>query len=497
MSDKIVRNSAFLYLRMFVMLGIAFYTSRILLRELGVDDFGVYNVVGGVVAMFSSLRGAFASSIQRFLNHEMGLNNFYEIKRIFSMSIVIHIVICACFLLLTETAGLWFVNNKLVIDASRSASANWVFHFSILAALVTIMTIPYDALIIAHERMDVFAYISILDAALKLLVVLLLVWFGGDKLKLYAVLVFLVSLITRSVSSIYCRRKFEECRFRFSRDKDLFKKLGSFAGWNFLGNTAYALSNEGANILLNIFGGPSANAARGIAYQVRSAVTTFIGNIQTAANPHSVKLYAQKKAEELFTVIYTTSRVAFFIILIVCLPVFAYTEPLLKVWLGEVPEHSAGFVKLILLFLLVRVFHGPLDTLFKATGKIKAYQIVDSAILLLTIPLSYLLLKTGFALESVFIVMAVVELINLVAILCVAKKTAQLRIAEYLEKVMVRSLFCLIVAGIMVFLICRTFGPTLLPGFVFCILATTATVWIAGLSKAERAYCKSMILRKK
>ena len=479
------------------MLGIAFYTSRILLRELGVDDFGVYNVVGGVVAMFSSLRGAFASSIQRFLNHEMGLNNFYEIKRIFSMSIVIHIVICACFLLLTETAGLWFVNNKLVIDASRLASANWVFHFSILAALVTIMTIPYDALIIAHERMDVFACISILDAALKLLVVLLLVWFGGDKLKLYAVLLFLVSLITRSVSSIYCRRRFEECRFRFFRDKDLFKKLGSFAGWNFLGNTAYALSNEGANILLNIFGGPSANAARGIAYQVRSAVTTFIGNIQTAANPHSVKLYAQKKAEELFTVIYTTSRVAFFIILIVCLPVFAYTEPLLKVWLGEVPEHSAGFVKLILLFLLVRVFHGPLDTLFKATGKIKAYQIVDSAILLLTIPLSYLLLKTGFALESVFVVMAVVELINLVAILCVAKKTAQLRIAEYLEKVMVRSLFCLIVAGIMVFLICRTFGPTLLPGFVFCIPATTATVWIAGLSKTERAYCKSMILRKK
>ena len=497
MSDKIVRNSAFLYLRMFVMLGIAFYTSRILLRELGVDDFGVYNVVGGVVAMFSSLRGAFASSIQRFLNHEMGLNNFYEIKRIFSMSIVIHIVICACFLLLTETAGLWFVNNKLVIDASRSASANWVFHFSILAALVTIMTIPYDALIIAHERMDVFACISILDAVLKLLVVLLLVWFGGDKLKLYAVLVFLVSLITRSVSSIYCRRKFEECRFRFFRDKDLFKKLGSFAGWNFLGNTAFSVSNEGANIILNIFGGPSANAARGIAYQVRSAVTTFIGNIQTAANPHSVKLYAQKKAEELFTVIYTTSRVAFFIILIICLPVLAYTEPLLKVWLGEVPEHSANFVKLILLFLLVRVFHGPLDTLFKATGKIKAYQIVDSAILLLTIPLSYLLLKTGFALESVFVVMAVVELINLVAILFVAKKTAQLRIAEYLKKVMVRPLFCLVAAGIMVFLICRTFGPTLLPGFVFCIPATTATVWIAGLSKTERAYCKSMILRKK
>ncbi len=486
-----------MYLRMFVMLGIAFYTSRILLRELGVDDFGVYNVVGGVVAMFSSLRGAFASSIQRFLNHEMGLNNFSELKRIFSMSIIIHIVICACFLLLTETVGLWFVNNKLVIDASRLASANWVFHFSILAALVTIMTIPYDALIIAHERMDVFAYISILDAVLKLSIVFLLVWFGGDKLKLYAVLIFSVSLVTRSVSSIYCRRKFEECRFRFFWDKELFKKLGSFAGWNFLGNTAYAVSNEGTNILLNIFGGPAANAARGVAYQVRSPVTNLIEAIQTAANPHAVKLCAQGKTDELFTVVYTTSRVSFFITLIICLPVIFYTGPLLELWLGGIPEYTVNFVKLILFFLLIRVFHGPLDMLFKAKGKIRTYQIIDSVTLLLTVPVSYLLLKRGFSLESVFFVMTIVEFVDLVAILYVSKRMVGLRIADYLKKVMSRCAACFVAAIALVFLIWRVLGPTSWSGLILSFLATVLTVWMIGLSKSEKKYCKKLIIRQK
>lgn len=500
-SKKLVKNTGFLYARMLIMMCIAFFTSRILLQELGINDFGIYNIVGGIVAMFSSLRGAFASSIQRFLNYEMGMNRNEELKKIFSMSVTIHIIICIIFLVLAETIGYWFLNNKLNIAPERMDAAYWVFQFSILATLVTIMTIPYDAVIIANEKMNIFAYISILDAILKLIIIFLLSWLDVDKLKLYAVLVFLVSFIIRSINSIYCKRTFSECKYALFWDSKMFKRLSSFAGWNFFGNTAFTLVNEGLNILLNLFGGTAANAARGIAYQVRNATTSFISNIQLAANPQIVKLHAQNKKEEVFNILFITSKISFYVILIICLPIILYVEPLLKLWLGIVPQFSPSFVQLILLFLLLRVFHGALDSLFKATGKIKKYQIVDGSILFLTIPISYLLLRQGMPLSTIFVVMIVVEVINLFAILRIAKIIGQLNILTYLKRVLLPCFSTFLVSGILSYLISYNFEYEnffILLLYIGCsLLVCFISIWILGLTQIEKIYIKNFIRNNK
>ncbi|MCH5598723.1 MATE family efflux transporter [Niabella ginsengisoli] len=233
-SNQIVKNTGLLYVRMIIMLIIAFFTSRMLLKELGINDFGIYNVVGGVVAMFASLRGAFASSIQRFLNYAKGSNDLLKLQRIFSMGVNIHIVICFIFLVIGETVGLWFLNHKLIIPHDRLASANWVYQFSIAASLVTIMTIPYDAVIIANQKMGIYVYVSLLDACLKLGIIFLLPLATMDKLILYSVLILSVSFFIRLITTVVCYRKFRECKYFFFWDKTLFRQLGSFAGWNFL-----------------------------------------------------------------------------------------------------------------------------------------------------------------------------------------------------------------------------------------------------------------------
>ncbi|HZJ80751.1 MAG TPA: MATE family efflux transporter, partial [Dysgonamonadaceae bacterium] len=429
------------------MMGIAFFSSRVLLRELGVNDFGIYGVVGGVVAMFGSLRGIFASSIQRFLNFEMGRGNNDKLKRIFSIGVTIHILLSVVFLILAETVGLWFLNNKLVIQPDRLIAANWVYQFSVAASIVTLMTIPYDAVIIANERMKAFAYISILDAILKLGIIFLISFFGNDKLIFYGLLILIVSILTRSVNMIYSQRNFEESKYKFIWDKNLFKQIGGFAGWNFLGNTAYTFSNEGVNILLNIFGGTPVNAARAIAYQVRSVTTQFTSNILMAVNPHLIKLYSQKQNEKFTELLFFISKTTFFVMLILCLPIILFADTVLTLWLVNVPEYTVVFVKLILVFLMIRIFHSPIDTLFKATGRIKVYQIIETATLFLTLPLSYILLKNNFGVQSVFVVMIFVEIINLIAILYLAQRMGELNISNYLLRVILPCFFVTIIAA--------------------------------------------------
>jgi hypothetical protein len=499
MFKKLIKNTGFLYIRMFITIFIAFFTSRILLKELGINDFGTYKVVGGIVAMFASLKGLLASSTQRFLNYEMGSNNIDRLKMIFSMSITIHIFICILFFVIAELVGLWLLNNILVIDADRINAAHWVLQFSILSMLVVIMTIPYDAVIIANERMDVFAYISILDAVLKLGIIFLISWLDFDKLKLYAILVFIVFICIRSVNAIYCKKNFQECKYQLFWDTKLFKQLGSFAGWNFLGNTTFSLVHEGLNLLLNIFGGPAVNAARGIAYQVRSAVTSFTGNIYVATNPQIVKLYAQNKKEELFKILYTSSKLAFFLLLIICCPIIMYTDFFLGIWLIDVPDYTKSFVQLLLIFLLIRVFHGYLDSLFKASGKIIKYQIMDSSILILSVPFSYILLKAGMQFNIVFIVMIVIEFINFIALLFLSRQICQLNVILYFKKVILPCIYVTIMPVIYMYLsnslnssyhesdhiIIYSIGFTLI---------NIACIWFVGLTKSEKHYCKNLAL---
>ncbi len=482
---------------MILIIGITLYTSRILLRELGIDDFGLYNLIAGIVAMFSSLRGLFASSIQRFLNYEMGRGNSGGLARIFSMSITIHLAICFLFFILVEITGLWFLENKLVIEPGRQDAAFWVLQFSIFTTLVTIMNIPYDAVILAYERMNIYAYISIVEVLMKLCIVFVISFTKSDKLEMYAILIFSVSILIRGINYIYCRRHFKECRYLFFWDSKLFRQLGGFAGWNFLGNTVYAIVNEGLNILLNIFGGMAINAGRGIAYQVRAAVTGFMANIQTAANPHFVKLYAREGMENLFSLLYTISKMSFFLMLIVCLPLMVYAGPVLQLWLSVVPDHTEAFVQLILLFILVRSFHGTLDSLFKASGKIKTYQLIDSLILFLTLPVSWLLLKKGMRYEMVFVTMVVVEVINLSAVLLLSVKAEKLSIKDYLKKVTRPCLTVTVAIMPFIWLINTYTGNNEMYIFLvripLLLVLCCCGIWLMGLTAEEKKIGKSFV----
>lgn len=486
---------------MLLMMGIAFFSSRIILRELGVDDYGLYGVVGGVVAMFSSLRGIFASSIQRFLNFEMGKGNTTQLNKIFSVGVILHLILSVIFLLLAETLGLWFLNNKLVIDPDRYIAANWVYQFSVLASIATIMTVPYDAVIIANERMKAFAYISILDAFLKLGIIFIISYLGNDKLILYGFLVLIVSLITRSVSMAYCKRNFEESKFKFTKDKNLLKQIGTFAGWNFLGNTSFTLSNEGVNMVLNIFGGTAVNAARAIAYQVKSVTMQFVSNILMAVNPHLIKLYSQNKHKEFTDTLFFTSKLSYYVLFILCVPIYLFAETILTLWLVNVPDHTVKFVQLILIYLLVRAFHSPIDTLFKASGKIKYYQIIESITLFLNLPISYILLKNNFEVHSVFVVMILIEVVNLALILSLAQGMNQLNIIEYLINVILPcSIVTIIATPISFFLFKSTIDVTIYIQFLYLIIVVLIcgiSILFLGFNKREKALLRNILIFRK
>lgn len=496
MSDKslnnkrIAKNSGFLFFRMLLTMVIAFYSSRVLLRELGISDYGLYGVIGGIVAMFGSLRGVFASSIQRFLNFEMGKGAKDELNKVFSVGVLIHVILSIVFLFLAETIGLWFLETKLVIPADRYNAANWVYQFSIFAAIVTILTVPYDAVIIANERMKAFAYISLVDASLKLLIIFLISYFGDDKLIFYAILIFGVSIVTRTVSWIYCRRNFEESRFRYNWDRQLFRQIGSFAGWNFLGNSAQTLSNEGVNMVLNVFGGTPVNAARSIAYQVRNATMQFLSNILMAVNPQMIKLFAQNREQEFTNMLFLVSKISFFVLFIVAVPIFFFADTILKLWLVNVPNYTLAFVQLILIYLLVRSFHSPIDTLFKATGKIRNYQIVDAVTLFLNLPLSYIFLKSSFTLPTVFVIMIFVECLNLISILYLAKRINRIDIKVYFLKVILPCISVSIVCLPLCYFLTSTYHSPILARqfglFVIVFIIGLLGVVLVGFGKKEK-----------
>jgi O-antigen/teichoic acid export membrane protein len=313
-NKRIAKNTVMLYIRMLFSMVVSLYTSRIVLNTLGVEDYGIYNVVGGIITMFSFLNGAMAAGTQRFLTFELGKNDAIQLSRVFSMSMSIHLMIALVVFVLGETLGLWFVNTQLTIPSERMAAANWVYQFSVLSAMVGIWSVPYNASIIAHERMNVYAYVSILEVILRLLIVFLLQWFGFDKLKFYAVLVFSVSLTIRFIYGRYSKLHFSETRFKFYWNKDLFNTLVSYAGWNLWGNLAVVAHDQGVNILLNIFFGPAVNAARGIAYSVKAAVYSFVQNFQVAMNPQIIKSFASGDFKNMHQLIFQGSKFSFFLL---------------------------------------------------------------------------------------------------------------------------------------------------------------------------------------
>ncbi|RLJ97681.1 lipopolysaccharide biosynthesis protein [Tenacibaculum discolor] len=501
MRSSIAINTLFLYFRLVFLMFISFYTSRILLELLGVEDYGVYNVVGSLVAIFSSVKGLMTSSTQRFLNYEMGKGRSENINVVFSMSIMIHIALSVLFFIIVEAFGVWYIENKLVIAPERLSAAFYVFHFSLLSVIVSIMSIPYDALIVANEKMKVYAYISILDGILKLLLILVLLYSTVDSLILYSVGVFIITIVIRGASSLYCKRTFKDIKFRISWESNLFKEMLKFSGWQFFGNTGYAIQNQGINMLLNLFYGPALNTVRGLSQKVSGALQMFTQNLLIASNPQIVKLYAQGEQERFIHLVLKVMKYSFFLIMMLMIPFLLFTIDLLDLWLKEVPSFLEEFIQLTLIYSMVRVFHNPIDSAIKAKGDIRSYQIFDSFFLLLSLPLSYFFLLKGFPPVSVIVSMIIMEVINLIFLLFYTKKKLNIKFFEYFNVVGIPVI--VVVSIELLFFYVKNQKLILLNTFFDKIIFVSINyililsfIWFVGTDESEKQFLINKIKRK-
>lgn len=487
-----------LYVRMMLILIVQLYTSRVVLNTLGVVDYGLYNVVGGIVSLFAFLDSAMVTSTQRYITFELGGGNPGRLRRVFTTSVQIHAMISLIVVMLSETVGIWFFYHKLVIPPDRMEAAMWVFQLSIAAMVVQIMSTPYNAMIIAHERMGVFAAISVIEVVLKLLIVFVLLIGHLDKLVLYAVLVLLVQLLIRALYTAYCRRSFPESRLMRGADKPLIKEMSGFAGWNLMGNFAAVMYDTGLNILLNMFFGPAVNAARAISVQVESAIHRFASNFQTAVNPQVTKLYAQDRKEEMHRLIYRSSKFTFFLLFILMLPVAVEAGPILTLWLKIVPEHTVLFMRLLFSVAIINAMANPLTTSAAATGKIKTYQITMSAILLSIVPVAWVVLKTGARPYSVFVVMLVICSLSFVVRLFFIRKMIGLRISAYVREAILPCILVGALSTALALLWSRLFEYVPGSWILSClaiVLSTAALILAFGLSGSERDFFKDLIRR--
>lgn len=394
-NKTIAKNTMLLYVRMFLTMIIGLYTSRIVLQVLGVDDYGVYNVVGGFVFLLSYIKSGFSTATQRYLNFALGQNDKAGLKNIFSNSLTIYFIFSLITILLAETFGLWYLNNHIVIAPERVTAANWVFQCAMLMMVVEMIGIPYNTCVIAHEHMNVYAIISIIDCVLRLAVVFALMAPPFDNLIFYALLMLLASSLTLSMYIFYCRRHFEECHFRFVLDKSLLKGMFIFQGWSALGTLGFSFKDQVVNIILNNLLGPALSAARAIANQVSGAINQFSTNVVTAVSPQITQRYAAGELEESRRLVYVSSKFSFFLMAIVVVPLVLNLRYVLQIWLGEVPGFAYEFVIIILVGTLIASLAAPVTTALMATGKIRTFQIGISIIFLIEIPVTYYLLKIG------------------------------------------------------------------------------------------------------
>ena len=413
-NKRIAKNTLYLYFRTFFVMAVGIFTSRVVLDTLGVEDYGIYNVVGGFVTMFSLLSGTLTAATQRFITFELGKKN-PDSQKVFSTSLGIHFILAIIIFLLLESVGLWFLNYEMNISPNRLYAANWVFQCSVLTFCINLISIPYNASIIAHEKMNVFAIISIFEVSAKLAIVYLLLAFSGDKLIMYAILLLLVAVSLRLVYGIYCKRNFQECKFLLVRDKTMYIKMLSFSGWNFIGSTAGVLNTQGINLLINLFFGVTLNAARGVAEQINTSVNHFVMNFMTAINPQITKSYASGDFKYLNTLVVKGTKYSFFLFWLFCLPLLLEADYVLNLWLVDVPEYSPVLLRFALIYTACQLLSQTLYTSMLATGNIKRYQIVVGSLSLLAFPLAYMFFKLGLPVEFGYVSSIFMSLVCLVA----------------------------------------------------------------------------------
>lgn len=494
-TKTIAKNTIFLYIRMAFLTLISLYTSRLVLATLGVEDFGIYGIVGGIVIFFSFLNSAMSSATQRFISFSLGGGRTTYAKDIFSASLTLHIAIVAIAIILSETVGLYFLNNYLNIPSSKMYAANVVYQFSIITFSIQIMQIPYNAMIVAHEKMSFFAYIGVLEGVFKLLVAFLLLEIAEEKLVLYGGLTMVVSLIVFVIYRYYVKKNIGTTKRLFYWEASLCKELLGFSGWSLMGGVANVTANQGVNFLLNIFYGVAVNAAMGIANQVNVALNNFVANFQTAFRPQIVKLYASNCSGDLFTLINQTSRFSFYLLYVLALPLIFNMDYVLNLWLKEVPEYAVSFCQLILIYSLIESISGPLWMAIQATGRIKVYQIIISGIILLNIIVSFILLKWGYSPEDVLYVKIIINLFCLITRIVFLKRLINMDIKKYFKKAFIRIISVLLVS------LCLSFFTLKISMGSLCSIALIfmvafLSVFFVGIEYKEWISIKSYILKK-
>ena len=477
-----------LYFRQILIMLVSLYTVRVVLATLGAEDYGIYNVVAGVVVLFSFVNTTMATSTQRFLNFNIGKNDNEKTQQTFSSSVLIHFGIAIIFIVLAESLGVWFVDAKLNIPVERRTAAFWCYQFSVITTIFNVLRVPYNAMIIAYEKMSFFAWMSIIEALLKLLVVYLLLISTADKLIAYSLLLTFVSIIILFCYKIYCNKKFESTHFHKVKDISLVKELLGFSGWSLLGATANVCNQQGTNIVLNLFTNVTVNAAMGIANQVNSAVYSFVGNFQTAFNPQLIKSYAAGETEQFKNLVIRSAKFSFFLLSLIVVPLYINCSYVLGLWLQNVPEYAVSFVRLILLWSLVDSLNGPLWMSIQATGNIRKYQSIVSILIFANLPVSIVSLKIGAPPQSILMIRLSLAIITTIWRIFFLRGRVGLPVKEFMINVVFRCTSVLVISFFATnFLSFRLTGFSgLIISCLWSLVVNLPLMYILGMTKAEK-----------
>ncbi|WP_069658056.1 MATE family efflux transporter [Arcticibacter eurypsychrophilus] len=499
-SERIAKNTFFLSVRMFVTMGVSLYTSRIILEILGVNDYGIYNIVGGIVVILGFLSGTLSTASSRFITVALGSGNRLEMKQTFSSILFVNIILSIAILIIGETAGLWVLLNKLQIPVERINAAFWVYQISLATVMLNIISVPYNAVIIAHERMKAFAYMSLFDVICKFILVLLLRYIENfDKLLLYAFSIFIVQILDRIIYGYYCSKNFEESHFTRNFTGPQVTKVFHFIGWAAYGSLVSVGFTQGLNVLLNIFFGPIMNAARGISVLVQNSVLQFTANFQTAINPQIIKSFVSRDFSTTRKLLAVSSKLSFFLLCIIGIPIIIEAKFVLTVWLKHVPDYTVQFVRLMIIISIWSSLANPLRIVNHADGNIKKFQLFECSLLLMIVPISYLVLRQTRIPESVFYVHLIIELIAQAVRMKIVLPKIDMKFTRYIKSIYLRVLPVFLIPVLIgyitkLMLKDNAFSPLFI--LILTELMIFALIYFIGIDASERMYLKEKVITK-
>ena len=494
-NKTIIRNTIFMYFRMIVTIIIGLYASRVIINTLGIDGYGLYNIVGGIVVLFSFISNALRNSTQRFLSFELGKKANYNIQKVFNSALQCHLYICLGVLIFAETIGLWFTCTQLNIPSSQEYTVQYVYQFSIITFILQLIQVPYNSLIISYEKMGFYAYLSIIEALMKLGILYFLVVLSFNKVILYSALVSAVSLIVLVIYVCYCHKKLGLHKFQKVTDNRVLKEIISFSKWSMFSGGSNILSQQGGNYLVNIFSGVAANASFGIANQVSNIIYGFVSNFQTAFQPQIVKRYASNETSLLMPLIMRSSLISYYLLLIIALPFCIDTNYIIGLWLGIVPEYSGIFTVLLLVSFLIDSIQAPLWMLIYSSGSIKRYTLITGVLTILNFPLSWLLLLLGLPIYSIFVVRVIISIICSAYRIKYVQKHENFPVKIYIKEVLSRSLTVTFLSLSIILAIVFLLKSQILH-ILFSICVIGIIVLLTGFNKADKNIIIKMILSK-